>query len=40
MLVNRLPRLEDEINNQIGRIEKGENTELLEVIEMYYDKSI
>lgn len=40
MLVNRLPILEDEINKQIKRIETGENTELLEVIELYYDKSI
>lgn len=40
MLVNRLPILEDEINKQIKRIETGENTELLEVIEIYYDKSI
>jgi hypothetical protein len=39
MLVNRLPILEDEINKQIKRIETGENTELLEVIELYYDKS-
>lgn len=40
MLVNRLPILEDEINKQIKRIETGENTELLQVIELYYDKSI
>ena len=40
MLVNRLPVLEDEINKQIKRIETGKNTELLEVIELYYDKSI
>ena len=40
MLVNRLPILENEINKQIKRIENNENTELLEVIELYYDKSI
>jgi hypothetical protein len=38
MLVNRLPVLESEINKQIKRIEMSENTELLEVIELYYDK--
>jgi hypothetical protein len=37
MLVNRLPVLEAEINKQIKRIETSENTELLEVIEFYYD---
>jgi len=40
MLVNRLVTLENEINKQIKRIETGKNTELLEVIELYYDKSI
>ena len=40
MLVNRLPVLVAEINKQIKRIENNENTELLEVIELYYDKSI
>jgi hypothetical protein len=40
MLVNRLVTLENEINKQIKRIETGENAELLEVIELYYDKSI
>jgi hypothetical protein len=39
MLVNRLPVLEAEINKQIKRIENSEHTELLEVIELYYDKS-
>ena len=39
MLVNRLPVLETEINKQIKRIETNENTELLEVIELYYDKN-
>lgn len=39
MLVNRLPVLETEIKKQITRIETNENTELLEVIELYYDKS-
>ena len=38
MLVNRLPVLENEINKQLKRIELSENTELLEVIELYYDK--
>ena len=40
MLVNRLPVLETEINKQITRIQNNENTELLEVIELYYDGSI
>ena len=40
MLFNRLPILEDEINKQFKRIEKEENKELLEVIELYYDKCI
>jgi len=40
MLINRLPTLEDEINKQIKRINSEENTELLEVVELYYDKSI
>jgi hypothetical protein len=40
MLVNRLPVLETEINKQIKRIQNNENTELLEVFELYYDKSI
>jgi hypothetical protein len=40
MLVNRLPVLENEINKQIKRIENNENTELLEVIELYYDEKI
>lgn len=40
MLVNRLPVLETEINKQINRITNNENNELLEVIELYYDKSI
>lgn len=39
MLVNRLPVLETEISKQIKRIESNENTELLEVIELYYDKN-
>jgi hypothetical protein len=39
MLVNRLPFLENEINKQIKRIENNENTDLLEVIELYYDKN-
>lgn len=40
MLVNRLPILENEINKQIKRIENYENSELLEVIELCYDKYI
>lgn len=40
MLVNRLLILENEINKQIKRIETNENIELLEVIELFYDKSI
>jgi asparagine synthetase B (glutamine-hydrolysing) len=39
MLVNRLPVLESEINKQIKRIECNQNMELLEVIELYYDKN-
>ena len=38
MLFNRLPILENEINKQMKRIENEENTDLLEVIELYYDK--
>ena len=37
MLFNRLTILEDEIKKQIKRIENEENTDLLEVIELYYD---
>ena len=40
MLINRLPVLENEINKQIKRIETNENSELLEVIELYYDKNM
>jgi hypothetical protein len=40
MLVNRLPKLEEEIKKQTNRIEKEDNKELLEVIELFYDKSI
>ena len=39
MLVNRLPVLETEINKQIKRIETNENSELLELIELFYDKN-
>lgn len=39
MLVNRLPVLEAEINKQIKRIEANENLELLEIIELYYDRN-
>jgi hypothetical protein len=38
MLFNRLIVLEEEINKQIKRIENDENKDLLEVIELYYDK--
>ena len=38
MLFNRLIVLEEEIKKQIKRIENEENKELLEVIELYYDK--
>jgi len=38
MLFNRLTILEYEIKKQIKRIENEENTDLLEVIELYYDK--
>ena len=38
MLFNRLIVLEDEINKQIKRIENDENKDLLEVIELYFDK--
>jgi hypothetical protein len=38
MLFNRLIVLEEEINKQIKRIENDENIDLLEVIELYYDK--
>jgi hypothetical protein len=38
MLFNRLIVLEEEIQKQIKRIENEENKELLEVIELYYDK--
>jgi len=39
MLIIRLPVLGREINKQIKRIESNENTESLEVIELYYDKN-
>ena len=39
MLFNRLIVLEEEINKQIKRIENYENKDLLEVIELYYDKN-
>ena len=38
MLFNRLIILEEEIQKQIKRIENDENKELLEIIELYYDK--
>lgn len=38
MLFNRLIVLEEEINKQIKKIENDENKDLLEVIELYYDK--
>jgi hypothetical protein len=38
MLFNRLIVLEEEINKQITRIENDENNDLLEVVELYFDK--
>jgi hypothetical protein len=38
MLYNRLPVLKQEIEKQIKRIENEENTELLEIIKLYYDE--
>jgi len=38
MLFNRLIVLEEEVNKQIKRIENDENKDLLEVVELYYDK--
>jgi hypothetical protein len=35
-MVDKLHRLLEEINNQIMRIEREENTELLEVIKLFY----
>jgi hypothetical protein len=35
----RLPKLVEEIDKQIERIKKEENTELVEIIKMYYDSS-
>ena len=40
MLFNRLIILEEEIQKQIKRIENEENKELLEVIELFFDKKI
>lgn len=37
MLYTRLPVLKIEIENQIDRINKDKNTELLEIIKLYYD---
>ena len=37
MLYMRLPILKQEIERQIERIKKEENTELLEIIQLYYD---
>jgi hypothetical protein len=34
----RLKRLSTEINKQIERIKKSENTDLLEVIHLFYDE--
>lgn len=38
MLYTRLPILKEEIKKQIKRIENEENTELLEIIKLYYDE--
>jgi hypothetical protein len=38
MLYTRLPILKEEIEKQIKRIENEENTELLEIIKLYYDE--
>ena len=38
MLFNRLILLEEEIQKQVKRIENDDNKDLLEVIELYYDK--
>jgi hypothetical protein len=38
MLYTRLPVLKKEIEKQIARIEKGDNTELLEIVKLYYDE--
>ena len=37
MLYTRLPILKEEIEKQMDRIKKEENTELLEIIKLYYD---
>ena len=37
-LYTRLPILKEEIEKQISRIEKEENTELLEIIKLYYNE--
>lgn len=38
MLYTSLPVLQEEIEKQIGRIENNENSELLEIVKLYYDK--
>lgn len=38
MLYTRLPILKEEIEKQMKRIENEENTELLEIIKLYYDE--
>jgi hypothetical protein len=38
MLYTRLPILKEEIESQVKRIENDENTELLEIIKLYYDE--
>jgi len=38
MLYTRLPVLKEEIEQQIKRIENEENTELLEIVKLYYDE--
>lgn len=38
MLYTRLPMLKEEIEKQIKKIENEENTELIEIIKLYYDE--
>jgi hypothetical protein len=38
MLYTRLPILKEEIEKQLDRIKNEENTELLEIIKLYYDE--
>ena len=38
MLYTRLPVLKEEIEKQIKRIENEENSELLEIVKLYYNE--